>query len=261
MVLDGNSIINRAYYGIRPLTTKDGFYTHAIFGFLTTLQRLLDEEAPEAVCVAFDRREPTFRHKADENYKATRREMPEELAMQLPVLKDVLDAMSIRRYELAGYEADDLIGTISRRCEAAGWECTVVTGDKDSLQLITEHTKVKLVSTRMGQTTTRDMTQETFTGEYGFAPIHMIDLKALMGDASDNIPGVPGIGEKTATALVREYQSIDALYAKMPDVHAKPAVLKKLADGEQSARHSRWLATIVTDAPLKFAPEENIRKA
>ena len=261
MVLDGNSIINRAYYGIRPLTTKDGFYTHAIFGFLTTLQRLLDEEAPEAVCVAFDRREPTFRHKADENYKATRREMPEELAMQLPVLKDVLDAMSIRRYELAGYEADDLIGTISRRCEAAGWECTVVTGDKDSLQLITEHTKVKLVSTRMGQTTTRDMTQETFTGEYGFAPIHMIDLKALMGDASDNIPGVPGIGEKTATALVREYQSIDALYAKMPDVHAKPAVLKKLADGEQSARHSHWLATIVTDAPLKFAPEENIRKA
>lgn len=260
MVLDGNSIINRAYYGIRPLTTKDGFYTHAIFGFLTTLNRLLDEETPDAVCVAFDRREPTFRHKADEAYKATRKGMPEELAMQMPVLKDVLDAMNIPRYELAGFEADDLIGTISRKCEAADWECTVVTGDKDSLQLITEHTKVKLVSTRMGQTTTRDMTSETFTEEYGFAPIHMIDLKALMGDTSDNIPGVPGIGEKTAMALVQEYGSIDALYAKMPDIHAKPAALKKLADGEESARHSYWLATIVTDAPLEFAPEENLRK-
>ena len=260
MVLDGNSIINRAYYGIRPLTTKDGFYTHAIFGFLTTLNRLLDEEVPEAVCVTFDRREPTFRHKADANYKATRKGMPEELAMQMPVLKDVLDAMNIPRYELAGYEADDLIGTISRRCEAAGWECVVVTGDKDSLQLVTEHTKVKLVSTRMGQTTTRDMTPESFAEEYGFAPAHMIDLKALMGDTSDNIPGVPGIGEKTAMALVQEYGSIDALYAKMPDVNAKPAALRKLAEGEKSARHSYWLATIVTDAPLAFRPEDNLRK-
>ena len=260
MVLDGNSIVNRAYYGIRPLTTKDGLYTHAVFGFLTTLDRLLNEEAPDAVCVTFDRREPTFRHKADEAYKATRKGMPDELAMQMPVLKDVLDAMNIPRYELAGYEADDLIGTISRRCEAAGWECTVVTGDKDSLQLVTEHTKVKLVSTRMGQTTTRDMTPETFAEEYGFAPIHMIDLKALMGDTSDNIPGVPGIGEKTAMALVQEYQSIDALYAKMPDVNAKPAALKKLQEGEESARHSYWLATIVTDAPLEFSPQDNLRK-
>ena len=260
MVLDGNSIINRAYYGICPLTTKDGLYTHAVFGFLTTLDRLLNEEEPDAVCVAFDRREPTFRHKADEAYKATRKGMPDELAMQMPVLKDVLDAMNIPCYELAGYEADDLIGTISRKCEAAGWECTVVTGDKDSLQLVTEHTKVKLVSTRMGQTTTRDMTLSTFEEEYGFAPIHMIDLKALMGDTSDDIPGVPGIGEKTAMALVQEYQSIDALYARMPDVNAKPAALKKLQDGEESARHSYWLATIVTDAPLWFVPEDNLRK-
>ena len=260
MVLDGNSIVNRAYYGIRPLTTKDGLYTHAVFGFLTTLDRLLNEEMPDAVCVAFDRREPTFRHKADEAYKATRKGMPDELAMQMPVLKDVLDAMNIPHYELAGYEADDLIGTISRKCEAEGWECTVVTGDKDSLQLATEHTKVKLVSTRMGQTTTRDMTPETFAEEYGFAPIHMIDLKALMGDTSDNIPGVPGIGEKTAMALVQEYESIDALYAKMPDVNAKPAALKKLAEGEKSARHSYWLATIVTDAPLEFVPGDNLRK-
>ena len=258
MILDGNSIVNRAYYGIRPLTNKEGLYTHAIYGFITTLQRLLAEEKPEALCIAFDLHAPTFRHKADENYKATRKGMPEELRQQMPVLKDVLRAMSIPLYELEGYEADDLIGTVSRKCEAAGWECTVVTGDKDSLQLITDKTKVKLVSTRMGQTTTKDMTEEAFREEYGFAPIHMIDLKALMGDTSDNIPGVPGIGEKTAMALVQKYGSIDALYAAMPDVEAKPAALRKLAEGEGSARHSHWLATIVTDAPIEFKPEENL---
>ena len=176
MVLDGNSIINRSFYGIRPLTTRDGLYTHAVYGFLTTLQRLTDEEKPDALCVTFDRREPTFRHQADADYKATRHGMPEELAMQMPVLKQVLDAMSIPRYEMAGYEADDLIGTISRKCEASGWECVVVTGDKDSLQLITDRTRVKLVSTRMGQTTTKDMTPDAFRAEYGFEPIHMIDL-------------------------------------------------------------------------------------
>ena len=260
MVLDGNSILNRAYYGIRPLSTRDGLYTHAVYGFITTLQRLLDEENPEALCVTFDRREPTFRHRADAEYKAQRKPMPPELAMQLPVMKQVLSAMSVPCYELAGYEADDLIGTISRKCEADGWDCIVVTGDKDSLQLITDHTKVKLVSTRMGQTTTKDMTPETFRETYGFDPIHMIDLKALMGDSSDNIPGVPGIGEKTAMALVQEYGSVDALYAQMPDVHAKPAALRKLQEGEASARHSYWLATIVTDAPLDFDPAENLRR-
>ena len=258
MVIDGNSIINRAYYGIRPLSTRDGLYTHAIFGFLTTLLRLEGEETPDALCVTFDVHAPTFRHTADEAYKATRKPMPEELRMQVPVLKEVLDALNIPRYELEGWEADDLIGTISRKCEAAGWECVVVTGDKDSLQLITDHTKVKLVSTRMGQTTTKDMTPDAFREQYGFEPIHMIDLKALMGDSSDNIPGVPGIGEKTAMDLIQKYESIDALYEKMPDIEAKPAALKKLAAGEEAARHSYWLATIVTDAPLVFRPEENL---
>ena len=258
MVIDGNSIINRAYYGIRPLSTRDGLYTHAVFGFLTTLLRLEGEETPDAVCVTFDVHAPTFRHTADADYKATRKPMPEELRMQVPVLKEVLDALNIPRYEMEGWEADDLIGTISRKCEAAGWECVVVTGDKDSLQLITDHTKVKLVSTRMGQTTTKDMTPDAFREQYGFEPIHMIDLKALMGDSSDNIPGVPGIGEKTAMDLIRKYESIDALYEKMPDIEAKPAALKKLAAGEEAARHSYWLATIVTDAPLVFRPEENL---
>ncbi len=260
MVLDGNSILNRAYYGIRPLSTRQGLYTHAIYGFLTTLQRLLDEEQPNALCVTFDRREPTFRHKADESYKATRKGMPEELAMQLPWLKQVLDAMDIPRYELAGYEADDLIGTISRRCEADGWDCVVVTGDKDSLQLITQRTTVKLVSTRMGQTTTRDMTPDAFREAYGFDPIHMIDLKALMGDTSDNIPGVPGVGEKTAMALVQRYGAVEALYDAMPEVEAKPAVIRKLAEGKDSAMHSKFLATIVTDVPMEFKAEDNLRR-
>ena len=258
MVIDGNSIINRAYYGIRPLTTRDGLYTHAVFGFLTTLLRLEGEEQPDAVCVTFDVHAPTFRHTADAAYKATRKPMPEELRMQMPVLKEVLDALNIPRYELEGWEADDLLGTISRKCEAAGWECVVVTGDKDSLQLITGHTKVKLVSTRMGQTTTRDMTPETFREQYGFDPIHMIDLKALMGDASDNIPGVPGVGEKTAMGLVQKYGSIEKLYEQMPDIEAKPAALRKLTEGEENARHSYWLATIATDAPLEFKPEDNL---
>ena len=260
MVIDGNSIINRAYYGIRPLSTRDGLYTHAIFGFLTTLLRLEGEETPDALCVTFDVHAPTFRHTADEAYKATRKPMPEELRMQVPVLKEVLDALNIPRYEMEGWEADDLIGTISRKCEAAGWECVVVTGDKDSLQLITDRTKVKLVSTRMGQTTTKDMTPETFREQYGFDPIHMIDLKALMGDSSDNIPGVPGVGEKTAMDLIQKYESIDALYGKLPDIEAKPAAIRKLTEGEESARHSYWLATIVTDAPLDFKPENNLVK-
>jgi len=260
MVIDGNSIVNRSFYGIRPLTTRDGLYTNAVYGFVVTLQRLLEEEQPEALCVTFDRREPTFRHLEYEGYKAQRKGMPEELAQQMPVLKDVLDAMDIPRYELAGFEADDLIGTISRKCEAAGWTCVVVTGDKDNLQLITEQTKVKLVSTRMGQTTTRDMTPDSFREAYGFDPIHMIDLKALMGDTSDNIPGVSGVGEKTAMALVQQYHTVDAIYAAMPELDAKPGVIKKLEAGEKDARMSGHLATIITDAPLEFDPAANLRR-
>ncbi len=260
LVLDGNSIINRAYYGIRPLTTREGLFTHAVYGFVTTLQRLIAEEEPEAVCVAFDRREPTFRHLAYEGYKAQRKGMPEELAVQLPIVKETLDAMNIPRYELAGYEADDLIGTISRRCEAQGWDCVVATGDKDSLQLVTEKTKVKLISTRMGQTSTKDMTPESFLESYGFEPGRIVDLKALMGDTSDNIPGVAGIGEKTAMELIGKYRSIDTIYDKLPDIEAKPGVIKKLTEGESAARSSYYLATIITDAPFEFSIEDNLRK-
>ncbi|WP_251448978.1 DNA polymerase I [Vermiculatibacterium agrestimuris] len=266
MVIDGNSILNRAFYGVRPLSTRDGIPTNAVFGFLNILLKLVEEEKPEALCCTFDLKAPTFRHLAYEGYKAQRKPMPEELAAQLPIIREVLDAMSIPRYELEGWEADDLIGTIARIDEAAGWETVVVTGDKDSLQLITDHVTVKLVTSRMGQTTTRDMTPAAFREEYGFDPIHIIDLKALMGDSSDNIPGVKGVGEKTAMGLIQLYGSIGHLYDHMPDIcqapgtPAKPGVVKKLSEGEADARMSYDLATIHTDAPIGFQPEEAVRR-
>ena len=267
MVLDGNSLVNRAFYGVsQNLTTRSGQPTNAIFGFLNILNKLLEEEDPQALCVTFDRKAPTFRHLAYEGYKATRKGMPEELASQMPILKDVLAAMNIPMYELDGWEADDLLGTIARLDAQEGWDTVVVTGDKDSLQLVTSATTVKLVATRMGRTTTKDMTPDAFRAEYGFDPIHIIDLKALMGDASDNIPGVKGVGEKTAMALVGRYGSIDALYAAMPQIEmapgtpAKPGVIKKLQEGEDQARMSYGLATIRTDAPISFRPQDNLRR-
>jgi len=267
MVLDGNSIVNRAFYGVsQNLTTRTGQPTNAILGFLNILNKLLEESRPDALCVTFDRKAPTFRHLAYEGYKANRHGMPDELASQMPILKDVLSAMNIPMYELDGWEADDLLGTIAAKDTAAGWETVVVTGDKDSLQLVSDSTTVKLVSTRMGRTTTRDMTPEAFREEYGFDPIHIIDLKALMGDSSDNIPGVKGVGEKTAMALIQRYGSIDALYGAMPapemapGTPAKPGVIKKLTEGAESARMSYDLATIRTDAPIEFAPEANLRR-
>lgn len=260
MVIDGNSILNRAFYGVRPLSTRDGQPTHAVYGFLTILLKLVDERKPEALCVAFDTKAPTFRHEAFEGYKAKRKEMPEELAVQLPVLKNVLDAMRIPRLELAGWEADDLIGTVAKRCEAAGWDCEPVTGDKDSLQLISARTTVLLVTTRMGQTTTRSMTPEAFEEEYGFEPPKMVDLKALMGDASDNIPGVAGIGEKTALELVRTYGTVEELYEGLEAAQLKPAVRRKLEEGRQAAADSKALATIQCDAPVAFSPEDGLRR-
>ena len=259
MVLDGNSIVNRAFYGVSSnLTTRTGQPTNAVFGFLNILNKLLDEEQPQALCVTFDRKAPTFRHLAYEGYKAQRKPMPEELASQMPILKEVLSALNIPMYELDGWEADDLIGTIAKTDERAGWDTVIVTGDKDSLQLVTDHTTVKLVSTRMGRTTTKDMTPESFREAYGFDPIHIIDLKALMGDASDNIPGVKGIGEKTAMALLAQQPSIDGLYANLDQMDVKPAARKKLVEGEGDARMSYDLATIHTDAPIAFKPEDNL---
>ena len=258
MILDGNSIVNRAYYGVRPLNAPDGAPTNAIYGFVAILQRLLEEQQPQAVCVSFDLKAPTFRHQQYEAYKAQRKGMPEELAAQMPVLKEVLDAMGIRRYELEGYEADDILGTAAAICEKSGWDCVIVTGDKDSLQLITDTTSVCNVKTRMGQTETVLYTPERFQEEYGFAPPLMVDLKALMGDSSDNIPGVPGVGEKTAMDLVQRYGEIKNIYANLDSLEIKEGVRKKLAQGRESAEMSYWLATIIRDVPLDFKPEDNL---
>ena len=258
MILDGNSIVNRAFYGVRPLNAPDGTPTNAIYGFVAILQRLLEEQQPQAVCVSFDLKAPTFRHQQYEAYKAQRKGMPEELAAQMPILKEVLDAMGIRRYELEGFEADDILGTAAAICEKSGWDCVIVTGDKDSLQLITDTTSVCNVKTRMGQTETVLYTPERFQEEYGFAPPLMVDLKALMGDSSDNIPGVPGVGEKTAMDLVQRYGEIKNIYENLDSLEIKEGVRKKLAQGRESAEMSYWLATIIRDVPLDFKPEDNL---
>ena len=256
MILDGNSVINRAYYGIRPLTTKDGLYTHAIFGFLNILQRMQTEEQPDALCVAFDLHGPTFRHLQYDQYKATRHGMPEELAQQMPVMKQVLSAMNIPIYECAGWEADDVIGTVARICTEQQWNCMIVTGDRDDLQLLGEYVSVKYVSTKGGQNNTVLYDTERFTEEYGFAPQHLIDFKALMGDSSDNIPGVPGVGQKTATELLTKFATLDEIYANLPAI--RETVRKKLENGRALAKLSYDLATIRQDAPISFRPEENL---
>ena len=258
MILDGNSIINRAFYGIRMLNAPDGTPTNAVYGFLSTFRRVFDLAQPQAVCVAFDVHAPTFRHEQYALYKAQRKPMPEELAVQMPLLKQTLDYMGVRRLELAGWEADDLLGTVARRCEAAGWTCDVVTGDKDSLQLITDSTHVFNVKTRMGQTDTIEYTPERFREEYGFDPIRMIDLKALMGDSSDNIPGVPGIGEKTAKDLLVRFGTVVDIYRDLDALDIKPGVRKKLTEGRESAQLSFDLATIRTDAPIDFVLESAV---
>lgn len=254
MVIDGNSILNRAFYGVRLLTNHEGLYTNAIYGFLSTFFKLQDEEMPDRTIVCFDVREKTFRHKKFDTYKATRKGMPDELAVQLPVMKDVLEKLGVTCCELAGYEADDLIGTISRVLDEHGDECVIVTGDRDSLQLVGGGTTVRLVVTRMGQTTSTKYDEALFREEYGFAPAQLIDLKALMGDSSDNISGVPGIGQKTAMNLLLNFGTLDGIYAHLDSPDIKKGVREKLINGEQSARDSYWLATIDRNAPLPIDP-------
>lgn len=256
MILDGNSIVNRAYYGIRMLNAPDGTPTNGVYGFVAIWQRLMEQEAPDGVCVAFDVHAPTFRHEMSDAYKATRKPMPEDLQVQIPLLKEFLDAMGIRRYELAGWEADDLLGTMARICQEADWECRLVTGDRDALQLITDKTHIIHIKTRMGQTETIEYDPARFQEEYGFAPERLVDLKALMGDSSDNIPGVPGIGEKSALALVRQFGSLDGVYGHLDSPDIKAGQRKKLEEGEASARLSYTLATIRRDAPIDFSPAD-----
>ncbi len=258
LILDGNSVINRAFFGVRPLTTREGLYTHAIYGFLNILERMEKEEQPDAVCVSFDLHGPTFRHLRYEGYKANRHGMPDELAQQMPVMKDVLRAMNIPIYECQGWEADDVIGTVGKICSNNGWECVVVTGDRDSLQLIDENVHVKLVISKPGQTTATLYDEAKFREEYGFEPKKMVDLKALMGDSSDNIPGVAGVGPKTATELLLKFGSLDGVYENLQDESIRPKLREKLENGKESAYLSYELATIVKEAPIDFEPKDAI---
>ena len=258
LILDGNSVINRAYFGVKPLTNREGLFTHAIYGFLNILDRMEKEEQPDAVCVSFDLHGPTFRHLKYDGYKATRHGMPEELAMQMPVMKDVLRAMNIPIYECQGWEADDVIGTVGKICSNNGWECVVVTGDRDSLQLIDENVHVKLVISRMGQTSATLYTEEKFREEYGFEPKKLIDLKALMGDSSDNIPGVKGVGEKTAKDLLTKFGSLDGVYGHLDDPSIRPKLREKLENDRENAYLSYDLATIRPEAPIDFEPKDAI---
>ncbi len=256
LILDGNSVINRAFFGVKPLTTREGLYTHAIFGFLNILERMVKEEKPDALCVSFDLHGPTFRHEKYELYKANRHGMPDELAQQMPVMKQVLQAMNIPIYECQGWEADDVIGTVSRICSNNDWECVVATGDRDSLQLIDRNVKVRLVISKPGQTTTTLYDEEKFREEYGFEPKKIIDLKSLMGDSSDNIPGVAGVGPKTATDLLLQFGSLDGIYENLADPSIRPKLREKLENDRENAYLSYDLATIRCTAPIDFEPKD-----
>ena len=256
MVLDGNSLVNRAFFGIKLLTTKDGRYTNAIFGFQNILLNLLTAHQPDAVAIAWDERAPTFRHNAYDGYKATRHGMPEELAQQMPVLKDLLDKLGFVQVSKAGWEADDILGTLAAACEAQGGTTLLATGDRDSLQLVDEATTVLLATNKE----TIPMDPAAIREKYGVEPAQLIDVKSLMGDSSDNIPGVPGIGEKTALALVQKFGSLQNIYDHLEDPAIKPGQRTKLSANRDKAELSYMLGTIRKDAPIDTDPADYARR-
>ena len=265
VLIDGNSILNRAFYGImgsKMLMTEDGTYTNAVYGFLAILFKILDDINPEYVAVAFDLKAPTKRHELYKEYKATRKGMPEELASQLPIIKEILQAMNITIIEKEGYEADDILGTLAKYGEKQKLEVTILTGDRDSFQLVSNHITVRIPRTKMGKTETEDYTKEKILEEYGLEPKKLIEVKGLMGDTSDNIPGVPGIGEKTALELIKKYKTIDGLYQKIErnEDDLKGKTREKIADNKELAILSRTLGTINTEVPLNIGIDQLERK-
>ena len=254
VLVDGHSILNRAFYGVPELTNSKGLHTNAVYGFLNILFKFLDDDPADALAVAFDRREPTFRHEMYAEYKGTRKPMPEELREQVPVMKEVLGSMGIPILEKAGYEADDILGTIAKRCQKEGMEVSIISGDRDLLQLADEHIRIVMPKTSRGQTEIHYYYPADVRAEYGVTPEEFIDVKALMGDASDNIPGVPSIGEKTATALIQQFHSLDGVLSHLDEVKP-PRAQKALREHEDLARLSLALATICVDADIVFDPE------
>lgn len=255
VLIDGHSILNRAFYGLPDLTNAEGLHTNAIYGFLTIMFKILEEEKPEYLTVAFDVHAPTFRHEMYDAYKGTRKPMADELRQQVPVIKEVLGAMGIKTIEQAGLEADDLLGTISRRGEERGMEVSVISGDRDLLQLATEHVKIRIPKTKQGRTEVEDYYSEDVKNRYQVTPLEFIDLKALMGDTSDNIPGVPSIGEKTATKIITEYHSIENAYAHVEELKP-PRASKALKEHWDLAVMSKTLATIEVHADFSYDFEE-----
>lgn len=255
VLIDGHSILNRAFYGLPDLTNAEGLHTNAIYGFLTIMFKILEEEKPEYLTVAFDVHAPTFRHEMYDAYKGTRKPMADELRQQVPVIKEVLGAMGIKTIEQAGLEADDLLGTISRRGEERGMEVSVISGDRDLLQLATEHVKIRIPKTKQGRTEVEDYYSEDVKNRYQVTPLEFIDLKALMGDTSDNIPGVPSIGEKTATKIITEYHSIENAYAHVEELKP-PRASKALKEHWDLAVMSKTLATIEVHADFAYDFEE-----
>ncbi|MBQ3132939.1 MAG: DNA polymerase I [Clostridia bacterium] len=250
LIIDGNSLLNRAFYGIKVLTTRDGRCTNAVYGFLNTLASLREATQPEVIVAAFDVHAPTFRHKLYDEYKAGRHKTPEELLEQFPPVKNILKLMGCHVLECEGYEADDLLGTLSLAAEQAGHTVYLATGDRDSFQLVSDRTTVLLAATRMGRTETEHVTPAVIKEKYGLTPAGMIDLKALMGDSSDHIPGVPGIGEKTALSLLHQFGDLDSVLANADNPALSAGVRKKLTEGAESARLSRTLGTICRTAPI-----------
>lgn len=255
VLIDGHSILNRAFYGVPELTNSRGLHTNAVYGFLNIMFRVIEDEKADHLAVAFDLKEPTFRHKMYEAYKGTRKPMPEELREQVPVIKEVLSAMGVPICSLPGYEADDVLGTIAGRCAAAGAEVAIVSGDRDLLQLADEHVKIRMPKTTRGGTEIKDYYPADVKEQYQVTPKEFVDVKALMGDASDNIPGVPSIGEKTATALITAYGSIENAYAHIDEIKP-PRAQKALREHYDMAQMSKELALICTDCPIEFSMEE-----
>ena len=247
LAIDGNSIMNRAFYGIKALSTSKGEYTNALTGFMNIYLKELEAVKPDCVAVAFDLKAPTFRHKADPTYKANRKGMPHELALQMPLIKEILGYLGVRIIECEGWEADDVLGTLSKLFSGSD-ECVILTGDRDNLQLVTDSCTVRLATNRETVVYTPDKFSEMYDG---LKPLQLIELKALMGDSSDNIPGVKGIGEKTAMQLIKECGSVDELYNRLDSLTLTPSVRKKLEAGHDDALNSHFLATIVTDAPIE----------
>ena len=255
LLIDGHSILNRAFYGLPDLTNSEGKHTGAVYGFLNILFRTIEEEKPQYLTVAFDLKAPTFRHKMFEAYKGTRKPMPEELREQVPLIKEMLTAMGVNVVTKEGYEADDILGTLARKSEAAGMDATILSGDRDLLQLATDKVMIRLPKTVRGKTTIEDYHAQQVIEKYQVTPPQIIELKALMGDSADNIPGIPGVGEKTATKIIVEYGSIENAHEHLEELKPNRA-RESMREHYDMAQMSKALATICTDSPIEFSYEK-----